>query len=309
MIQGLEQDNYCSNVALPVWYQDSGNPDIHSVVFSVDVNGVQTGKGRIYKSINYYYLNISDWVALYFKKLEDLKTYTSTLQSLSNPSEMEVVLTIVEEDEWGEVINLESVTKTFFNCNMFDGIYIANTDEKVKAWKGYPFSWLSDLNTVQYQILNTKPTIPNKYVELDTNECKGTYIKWLNEYGNYNYWLFPKSRDERTEGEEIFRINRNIFGYSYKFSNEFTVGFEGRKFITVRDIVNKDFWYLFDSLVTSPEVYVLKDSWEVGTDAGPEDWYKIIQSDVEFERTRYQRNTAELEFEFELPKPYTQKLI
>lgn len=312
MIQGLESNNYCVHVPTPAIFSGLGGTGVKTDM-SVEVNGVSISGDSpfvLYPFDGKNYFDLSQIVKLYIKRYEDLKTYTAAVQTSPMPYRMVVNVHFDEKDEEGRVIYQEDISKVFYNCTLDSGIYTPNTDERVKAWKCYPFSWINGDNVV-YQLLTTdvKPTVPGKFVEYDLGCCKGAYIKWLNELGHYNYWFFPRSIESKTEASEIERLKRNIFGDSYNFSNEYTAGFEARRFITVRDLVNKEYWYLFESLVSSPEVYMLKEEWEIGTPVEPQDWIRIIQSDVEFERIKLMRNQAELEFEFELPKPYTQKLI
>lgn len=166
------------------------------------------------------------------------------------------------------------------------------------------------------------PVLWDYRIEFVPKVCKGSYLKWLNEYGGYNYWRFDSGREENSEGENMFDTNRSVFGrlapkFQYDVniqSNYDTVGFEGTNKFTVRDRIKKEYWHLFDSLPTSPEVYILKDIWIdnylLGFDVlDAFYWTKVRQTDFTFNRVIYTRSMSEVEIELEYPKPYTQKRI
>lgn len=306
-IIGLENDNYCVHTPIPV--QVTGDwTDTNTMKLEIYASG---GDDNLIKSPilyaspvdNSFYIDISPWVRLCMAKLNDVNTYTGTLQTISDPYDRDLQIRFDNNDT-----PYQQVLKTFVHCALSEGYRNSSTPfDNIRVWKCYPFSWVSggDRNII-VPGTDSAPSVPGTLVEYDTTCCGGTYLKWLNEYGFYNYWLFPaNSRDMERESDEIFRMPRNIFDPN-KNSNVDTAGFIPAEIMTVRDIVPKRFWPLIKSLTASPEVYMLKNSWTIGSNVSPNDWVQIIQSDASFERSDFVRSAAEVEMEFEIPKIYTQ---
>lgn len=309
MISGLEQDNFCVHTPIAVSVTAPGSTYLELQIL---INGdpVLIRRPRMYKSANnIYYIDLSSWIKFQMVGFNDTRSYIADeLTVYPNTYEIEATIQFIDNTN-----QIQSVTKTFVHCSLYDRVLQEDTS-LVRIWQEYPVSWKNNLDgqltyyipkTIEDIIFNYRSSRP---VEFGEGLCYGHYLKWLNEYGTYNYWLFPKNLETVTESEEILRLPRSIYSSS-RNSNQDTAGFEQTDMITFRDIVLKKFWPLFKSLPASPEVYMLKESWQLGTTAGPNDWIKLIQSDVPFERFNGKRNSAEVEFEFELPKPYTQKMI
>lgn len=305
-IVGLNDDYYCVHVPIPVSvFPDSGPYENPYFEFRLKINGVDLLEPFpiLYSRENTANLDLAPWVKLGMEKFQDLTPYTSTLVTHENPYMTTMEMTFTLRDSSNVMGEVETITKTFVHCAIPQGLYIADQREFIKVWKGFPISWQSGDDRLKI-IPNVSPSIAGKYVEFDQSKCTGTYIKWLNEYGNYNYWLFPHSRQFVRSGEEYYRTPINIFNSDERPLTEKTVGFEVKEMMTVKDIVNKKFWSTIKSIVGSPEVYMLVNN--DPNQVNPTDWLRIIQSDVKFDRTEISRNSSEVEFEFELPKVPTQ---
>lgn len=307
MIIGLDQDNYCVHTPIPVQitgtWTTPNNMRLEIYPAGVPTNLIKSPSLYASPTDNSFYIDVAPWVRMCMAKLQNTNSYTTALQSIEDP-----YATDFRIDFNDSVTDVQTAEKTFVHCALSEGYRSTeNPFTNIRVWKCYPFSWLED---GERQIIipntDTPPSVSGTTVEYDITCCDGTYIKWLNEYGFYNYWLFPTNyRGLEREADEIYRIPRNIFDPN-KTSNVDTAGFSPTEKLTVRDIIYKRFWPLMKSLVSSPEVYVLKNSWDIGSNVAPEDWIQIIQSDGSFERSEFGRSSAEFEMEFDLPKIYTQ---
>lgn len=309
MITGLEQDYYCVDTPIPVTVTRVADLPVMTLKIIYAGQEVVVPSSRLWSYNGTFRLNLAPWVKLAMAEIGDSRPYTTTAVSAANNYIRSVTVQFVESSEDGTTTQTQQVTKKFVRCSQYGGRQVVET-KSIKVWQCYPFSWPVGDN-VTYRIptaasfVTTLPVAQRPLTEYNSDCCQGTYIKWLNDEGNYNYWLFPRQTTD-TDAEEIMRVPANIFDNPYKHSNEYTVGFEAEKTITVRDIVMKRYFHLFESLVYSPEVYVLREDWIVGTNnVQPSDWRRIIQADVNFEREHYVRSAAELEFEFTLPRPYS----
>lgn len=307
MIIGLDRNNLCVHTPIPV--QVTGDwTTINNMRLEIYVPGETDNLIRsplLYASPadNSYYTDVAPWVRMCMAKLQDTDSYTSTLQTIADPYETELEVRFNNYDT-----PYQEAVKTFVHCALSQGYRSTDSPfDNIRVWKCYPFSWIdAGQRNLIIPDTDTAPTVPGTYVEYDLSCCEGTYIKWLNEYGFYNYWLFPTNhRGLEREAEEIYRIPRSIFDPN-KNSNVDTAGFVPTETMTVRDIILKRFWPLMKSLVASPEVYMLKSDWDIGSNVSTEDWIEIIQTDGSFERSDFGRSAAEVEIEFEIPKIYTQ---
>lgn len=307
MVVGLELNNFCVHTPIPVEIQESWETPHTMELRILDPDTLEDliKPPKLYGDANTetYYIDLAPWVRLCMAKLQNTNRYLTSPQSVPDDYTRRLTIEFRTANQ-----NFERVGKDFVHCALAEGYRLYEQPfDNLKVWKCYPFSWLED---GERQIIipntDTAPTIPRAFVEYDTGCCDGTFVKWLNEYGSYNYWLFPTNhRGLEREAEEIYRMPRNIFDPD-KTSNVDTAGFVPTEILTVRDIVLKRYWPLMKSLVASPEVYILKNDWTIGTNVAPEDWVQVIQSDASFERSEFGRSATELEIDFEVPKIYTQ---
>lgn len=305
-IIGLGSDYYCAHNPLPV--EVTGMPT-NSMTMQVRIGGVnQIAIPPVFYSIGgVFKVDLSGWVRQFMVPMAETKTYTTTpvIGSNTNIRQMEVVFT-------SSGIN-QTITRRFVHCAL-DSYHLSDFEDDccVRIWKGYPFSApVAGWNQKVMFIPNTdiEPDVDIcGCVHYDRSMCEGTYIKWLNAKGYYSYWLFPPALSITRDGDELFKMPRNIFNPD-RSSNEDTAGFKTEEYVKVFDKIPRIYWDQLKTIVGSPEVYMLSPTWKPGrTSAQPSDWIKIIQDSPTFERNRRNR-TADFEMTFELPKVFTQKRI
>lgn len=322
-ITGLDSDYYCVHNPLPVTVTAAVPESISRLRLSFAPDGVDSGLYYpiIYNidrvgSDNVFRVDIGAWVRQFLSNFEEQHTYTTTPTTYQqdNVRSIDVIFETLDSD--GDTIETETVTRKFVNCAL-DSYSLADDDDPfccVKVWQCYPFSspfdgWDSRVMLIPMDGGNICSVIPFicEKLDYDNSCCRGAYIKWLNDKGYYSYWLFPDFKTIVREAKEVDRKPRSVFDPS-RTSNEDTLGFDATETVEVRDRIVKPYWDTIKTLIGSPEVYLLRPSWEPGTDteAKPEDWIKVIQAKPKFERDT-RNNTAEFEIEFDLPKVYTQR--
>lgn len=328
IIEGLDSDYYCVHNPIPVKVKViSTTLEAHPLLVSFGVGDMTTVEykytARYYNiervgNENIFYIDMSQWLRQLMVNFEETQIYTTTPTShpFDYTKQMTIKFEALDEGSSGGVFEETTTTRHFVHCAL-TSYNLPEDDEPlccIKVWRYYPFSspfqgyndrmMLIPTGEVCNQILG----ICEK-VDYTANPCKGAYLKWLNDKGHYSYWLFPQVQVFEREGREIDRKPRSPFS-QYLSSNEDTFGFDVTETVEVRDIIYKQYWATLKSLIGSPEIYMLKTSWQTGneTEAKPNDWIKIIQDKPKFERNQ-RNNTAEFEMTFELPKVYTQKLI
>lgn len=301
MIYGLEDNNYCVHTPIPVEVTTASPSDWLELQLINSSVPLLDQPPRLYKGLDdRYKIDLSRWIRQFMPSMVETISYTSTPSGWNNSYEKDFEVVFTDSNT-----QVQTAIRIFVHCSLYSGKLEDNTDP-IKMWKCYPFSFAFTDGVVFFvNTLNTPADTPDDVdVEYDTSCCGGTYLRWLNEYGHHNYWLFRNTRTIETSGEEYFRIPRNIFNPD-KTSNEDTAGFDMSKTMSLKAIVDRKYFHLFESLVGSPEVYMLRPDYVLGSNVAPSDWIKIIQDDVTFERDEL-KGSAEIEFDFSLPKPYTQ---
>jgi hypothetical protein len=157
----------------------------------------------------------------------------------------------------------------------------------LKYWQGYPFDFTyydgmeSDLEftingtTINYQNdkrvnrvivsnnagvgidLNVGYNIINDFqIEKITDYCSGHYIKWLNSFGGWNYWLFYKGNDTLTTKDlgQIFNDYNDVVD---TVSPYVSIGKTSENNISVRqDNITENEMQILNDLLDSPKVYL-----------------------------------------------------
>src|SRR5690625_3598362 len=306
-IKNFDNDYLCIHRPIPIIIEEE-NEDVRYIEITLREGTTQITRFRADLSPDKKaYIDFSPWFKLCAKKLLTSLEYRDTivLESREYIDQINIEFKTVFEDE--NLNQTTQLTKNIVHC--YNNSVLLTDNSNVRAWYGYPFS-VQCGNQIAKGIPLEDVEIDGRCVEMiyDTN-CCGTYIKWLNEYGFFNYWMFPNRLIE-TESEEIYRINRDVFN-SNQNSLIDTVGFDKTTTYTLKDLVPKAFFSLFNSLSSSPEVYLLRTDWSAGETliASPMDWAKVIQ-DFTFEREVIRRNMAEVEVKIEVPiLSYSQKRI
>lgn len=319
-IIGLESNYYCAHTPIPVQVTPL-MPSYNNMYVHLKVhNAFFSSNVRMYQLNGVYYVDLSPWIKQHMHELKDTRIYYRT-GVVENINEQIALIDIsfieLDPDEGAANNYYQDVQKTFVQCALYNQPFSNTPNKNIKLWKGYPYSWhfFPAMDQSLYTIVDSTstPAVGDYIIEYVTEVCRGSYLKWLNEYGSYNYWFFPTGREEVREAENIYDVNRSVFD-SDKSSNYDTVGFNAEDTFTLRDIIKKEYWHLFVSLVSSPEVYILKDGWidaylGGATQLTPDWWIKVRQVDFEYNRTLFRRSMTEVEIELEYPKPYTQKRI
>lgn len=301
MITGLDPNKiYCAHSPIPVGCTMPNYDEVAYMNINIGGVGMLTNPPKLYKSLDDdFKIDISPWVRQFMPDFKDMMTYTSSPAILPNP-QMQVMDIVIYND-----IDSYNVETTFSNCATCGWTLDEDGFVDTRVWECYPFSYpTADFEDIVYHIVTDPIIVLNKNFEYIPDCCSGTYIKWLNRYGYYSYWLFPRTSSKEASGEEYFRVTQNIFDPNRDGSHK-TAGFESERILTVRDMVPRKYWGMFEDLVTSPEVTMLRRDYVLGDDVAPSDWIRLIQDSPTFE-TDNSMNSAEFEMGFVLPKKYVQ---
>lgn len=137
----------------------------------------------------------------------------------------------------------------------------------------------------------------------DESPC-GIYIKWLNQYGGYNYWLFNSQYEDvllhgskgviNNDFTALDNTNSVFRSLGRKIDNEFNVRSEH---LSVNDI------NLLSGLLESPKIYLFTGV--PYSEASPSDWLEVELKNGNALKRDFKGNVPDLELTFKLPSHYT----
>lgn len=132
----------------------------------------------------------------------------------------------------------------------------------------------------------------------------GVYIKWLNQYGGYNYWLFNEQH-ENNLGHRSKGIINNNFSNIYDSVSPFkSLGRTVEESIVVRaEHLNSDDINILKGIVQSHKIYLFIG--ERFTQNTFNDWIEIELSNGNMLLRDFKGNTPDVTLTFKLPDHYT----
>jgi hypothetical protein len=157
----------------------------------------------------------------------------------------------------------------------------------LKYWNGYPFdfTWYDgyeselyfDVNGEQLYFENSKKinriiisnggyefinlnvgynTVNEIQIEKITDICEGHYIKWLNSFGGWNYWLFYKGNDTLTT-KDLGQIYNDYEDVKDTVSPYVSIGKTSENNISVaQNNITQNEMLILNDLLDTPKVYL-----------------------------------------------------
>lgn len=188
------------------------------------------------------------------------------------------------------------------DANMYDFVTrILSPIQEYIFWEGYPlsYSFFDGTNVTRYLKGNgldvfTPPIQPSE----TRTDCFGVYLKWLNQYGGYNYWLFERVYQE-SERSRDFGVYERPEPVIQEDSDVLQLGKTTTQRMSIKtNFANK--WYpLFQHLMRSPEVYLFKGNKDQENDI--EAWQRVRTSGQLNYNSK--RTTQDIDFDIILPSP------
>jgi hypothetical protein len=134
--------------------------------------------------------------------------------------------------------NVNGILQTYVNSNKINRVIVSNGgNEFISLNAGY--------NTInEFQI------------EKITDICEGHYIKWLNSFGGWNYWLFYKGNDTLTT-KDLGQIYNDYEDVVDTISPYVSIGKTSENNILVRqDNITQNEMLILNDLLDTPKVYL-----------------------------------------------------
>jgi hypothetical protein len=217
------------------------------------------------------------------------------------------------------------------------GQYILKPISYFKKWLGYPFDityyngLLNDLtfnvngntfilpNTNRinrvifsdgvsdyFNLQNGYNTVNGIYIEEIGNACDGHYLKWLNSFGGWNYWLFNKGNDTLTT-KDLGTINNDYNDIVDTISPNISIGKTSENNLTVvQENITPDELLVLNDLLETPKVYLFTGV--QGQLVQPNDWLEVSIKTGSFRITNAREKMTNLSLNIDLPINNTKTL-
>lgn len=132
----------------------------------------------------------------------------------------------------------------------------------------------------------------------------GVYIKWLNQYGGYNYWLFNDEHIEQLGTKSKGFVNNDFSNIDETVSPMRSLGREVENEITVRaeHLISDDIDVL-RGIVESPKIYLFTGTRYTSNTFN--DWVEVNIKNTTMPLRDFKGNVPDVELTFELPNPIT----
>lgn len=136
---------------------------------------------------------------------------------------------------------------------------------------------------------------------------EGQYMKWLNQYGEWNHWLFNciHKRDNKTK--DLGEVNNDFDDVSETTSPSFNLGKTSQDTLTlISKNVSPEDQEVLNGIYDSPKVYYFTGiRLSQVTDVS---WLALELKSGRNTKIDYKRTPANYKLQFELPQRYTMKL-
>lgn len=262
-----------------------------------------------YASINgFVHINVEDFVKSAFSsKHKDTFNYTAneSYTSIDGNHIASFDITAIDNsatvfDKNGTVvINASLQIGQQVVMNDFINNILSENSVKLPYFSGYPKS-VTKLTATTLERINVNSLDTNSSEEIDL--C-GVYVKWLNLYGGYSYWLFDEPFTEITKAKSLKTIKTNWTNRIDAISSDESLGFIKTKEKQIVSKIPSRYIKEIESLFTSKEVYLyISDRFSTS-----HKWLKVnTKSSLKYKNTR---EFTKIKLSLMLPNQYTQRGI
>jgi hypothetical protein len=141
--------------------------------------------------------------------------------------------------------------------------------------------------------------------KVDT-EC-GIYLKFLNQYGRWNYWLMSNNHFRNRSSRSIGQLDNNFNNLEDTISPMIEMGKNSQDTIKcIYERMNANDKRILDGIIESPKIYMFTG--ERFSRANANDWVEVSLKTNSFVITKPSTELYTMQFEIELPERYTIQL-
>lgn len=186
---------------------------------------------------------------------------------------------------------------TYTNTNRINRVLVDNGDETFGITEAFGLSEgynTISINSVQIQL------------EKISNACDGHYLKFLNLFGGWNYWLFNKGNDTLTT-KDLGTINNDYEDILNTTSPFVSMGKTSENNITIKqENITPSELLILNDILESPKVYLFTGN--KNEVAALNDWLEVTIKSGAFRVSNSKEKMTNLNLTIELPTNNTKTL-
>ena len=137
-------------------------------------------------------------------------------------------------------------------------------------------------------------------------KCAGHYVKWMNDLGGFNYWLFPNGNRNR-KTKDLGEINNDYSNFEDTISPTIQMGKTANDVIQVAsDVLTEQENLLLSGILDSPKIYLFTG--QPFAKAGVNDWMEVSISGSDYRISNAKQSQNKINITFELPQRNTRTI-
>ena len=195
------------------------------------------------------------------------------------------------------------LTNDFNSKSKVSSFYICDGDIDTTSSEVLPL--VNGLNELQFLVDDVNQDI-NLVIDKVDSDC-GVYIKFLNKYGRFSYWLLSKNNFRNRSSKYLGEIENDFENLEDTTSPTIQIGKagdEGLKCATEK--LNESEKLIFEGIIDSPKIYLFTG--ERFAKADLTDWMEVRLKTTSFPVKSQSKKRYQYFVEFDLPARITQTL-
>lgn len=158
------------------------------------------------------------------------------------------------------------------------------------------FSFNANSTSVKFVVKKIIPTCYENRV----------YIKWINSFGDYDYWLFSKKPDIDRQTKSLGSLENDFNDFSQTTSPFEQIGVTGDDTLTVYDTLDSNDMVYIEDMLLSPKVYLFTGL--PNQESSHLDWIEVSKKANTTQIASRKNNTLQFKLDLEMPELMTRKL-
>jgi hypothetical protein len=209
----------------------------------------------------------------------------------------------------GTVINLKNDTtlleQDFDVAGKVSRIVFSDgrTDETLEAF----FPLTEGHNSIRI-MASAEATVNDKFLTLEKIPYRhGVYLKWLNKYGGYSYWLFEDTYSVDRSTKQLGELDRDLNNLEDSFGRAIQMGKESQDSIRViAELLTEEERVVVEGLLDSPKIYLFTG--RPLSQNGRNSWVEVSLKTSGSRIKNARQPLTNFTFDLELPQRFTQVL-
>lgn len=148
----------------------------------------------------------------------------------------------------------------------------------------------------------------DKFITLEkVPSRKGVYLKWLNKYGGYSYWLFEDTYSVDRNTKYTGELDRDYTNLEQMFGRSIQIGKESQDTMRViAELLTEDERRIVEGILDSPKIYLFTG--KPFAKNGKNDWIEVTLKTTNSRIKNARQPLTNFTFDIELPQRFTQTL-